>query len=82
MTDNVVFGEFHKNLDRDHKEAEKLLETALSVEGDEVLSEYEEKFAKDAYNGIVRTGNRWEISPARKEILDRIEKKLEKEGLI
>lgn len=80
--DNVTFGAFHKNLDNAHKDVKKVLEAAVGCIGDDVLSEFEEDFAKESLESLERLGNRFELSEKRSAVIDRIKAKLDKEGLV
>jgi hypothetical protein len=69
-------------LDADQQAAKDVLTAAVQAEGDDVLSDYEEKFAKNNFEQLNRQGGAYDLSPARKQIIDQIEKKLQKEGLL
>lgn len=82
MPDTVGFGATTTILPAELADAKKVLEAAVQAEGDEVLTEWEENFAKSALDQLTRLKHRWDLSDSRKDAIERIRGKLEKEGLL
>jgi len=80
--EQVGFGSVRQILPLEHSEAKRVLEAAETAIGDEVLTDYEEGFTRSALQGIRSQGFRWDLSTSRKDVINAIEKKLSREGLL
>lgn len=69
-------------LDSQHEDVKALLETAVEYTQDDIFTDFEVDFIESAFDQIAKQGNAWEISTNRKQVLNTIESKLEKEGLL
>lgn len=66
--------------DQEIEEVKKILNLAL--EEPDVFNDWEQEFAKSALEQIEKYGPGWKYSLSRKEAVEKIKAKLEREGLI
>jgi predicted GTPase len=82
VTDEVGFPQPKlPSLDAEHREVYTLLQIAVD-EGVDALSQWEADFAKSCLRGLTLMGNKWDVTPNRQDVLNRIQEKLEREGFL
>lgn len=81
MTNEVGFGQAQK-LDPELTELKKTLELGEEYIGEGVLTQFEEEFCKSCLLQLNRIGDKFDFSDARRVVVEKIERKFEKEGLL
>lgn len=85
MSENVVsFGEAKAatQLTPELRHALKVLEAADAARSDSLFNQWEESFITSSLVALRKYKGKWELSDNRRDVIEKLEKKLEKEGLL